>query len=274
MEATLSACGRPRRGVAAVLVAALLACTAAAAQPGLTDADLGYVDLTPPADARLPMDAPWRDEGGTRVTLAEAMDGRPALVIFADYTCKTLCGPILSIAAGALAAAKLDTSDYRLIALGLNSNDGPAEADAMRRNVVPVAVAPAARLLTGDAPTIRAAAAAVGYRYRYDAAQDQFAHPAAMLTLTADGHVSRVLAALTAKPEDIRLALVEAGRGRIGTLRDQVRLLCYGFDPSAGAYTLSVHRALAAATVLTVAAFAAAIAWMSLRPRRPSDAAG
>ena len=66
----------------------------------------------------------------------------------------------------------------------------------------------------------------------------------------------------------MRLALVDAGEGRIGTLADRVRMLCYGFDPRAGAYTLSIYRSLAIASGVTMIALASAIGWMLLRPQR------
>jgi protein SCO1/2 len=75
------------------------------------------------------------------------------------------------------------------------------------------------------------------------------------------GHARAVGSWLTGA--DVRLALVDAGQGRVGTLGDQVRLLCYGFDPSVGAYTQAIHRALALAAALTTAALALGIAWLS-----------
>ena len=88
---------------------------------------------------------------------------------------------------------------------------------------------------------------ALGYRYAYDAEHDQFVHPGAAYVLRADGRVARVLTGIGLSGGDMRLALVEAGEGRIGTLGDQVRLLCSGFDPAHGTYNLMVSRMLAVA---------------------------
>src|SRR5258707_442904 len=74
--------------------------------------------------------------------------------------------------------------------------------------------------------------------------------------------LERMLSGLALDPTDLRLALVEAGEGRIGNLADTVRLICYGFDPAAGIYTLSVHRLLLLVSVLSSAALAAAIGLM------------
>src|SRR5262249_32942929 len=123
--------------------------------------------------------------------------------------------------------------------------------------------------LTADDDTIRLTAQALGYRFAYDVERDQFAHPAAALVLSADGHVARVLSGLGIDGNDLRLALVEAGQGRIGTIGDQIRLLCYGFDPTVGAYTVSIVRTLELTSALTVVVLALGIGWLS-RPRRTS----
>ena len=256
---------------AVAFVVWLLAASVTAAQAGLVTAALQEVGISPPAGARVPLESRWTGETGTASTLGEAIGGRPALLIFADYTCSTLCGPVLTFVSDALAQSGLAPADYRVVVLGLDAKDGPRAAATMKqRQVGDDGVASATIMLTADAQTIRAVADAVGYRFSYDAEHDQFAHPAAVLALTGDGRVSRVVSGLGTSADDLRLALVEASDGHIGTLRDHVRLLCYGFDPSAGVYTLSVYRGLSIAAALTVIALAAAIGFMSLRPRRAS----
>ena len=95
---------------------------------------------------------------------------------------------------------------------------------------------------------------AVGFHYAYDPALGRFAHPAALLVVTSDGRLSRVLSGLAITGADVRLALVEAGKGTIGAIVDQVRLLCYGFGASVGFYADRIRILLAAAGVTTLAA--------------------
>ena len=85
---------------------------------------------------------------------------------------------------------------------------------------------------------------------------DQFAHPAAAYVITPAGRIARVLSGLGLDGNDLRLALVDAGEGRIGTFIDHIRLLCYGFDPAQGIYTASIERWLMALAAATVIAFA------------------
>jgi protein SCO1/2 len=92
-------------------------------------------------------------------------------------------------------------------------------------------------LLSGGDGEIRAATQAVGLHYAYDAEHDQYAHPAAAYVIDVSGRVRRVLSALGIDGADLRLALVDAGGGAVGTLADRIHLLCYGYDPVRGIYT-------------------------------------
>jgi protein SCO1/2 len=129
-------------------------------------------------------------------------------------------------------------------------------------------LAAATTMLTGEEAAVSAAAVAVGYRYAYDAENDQFAHPAAAFVVTAAGRVTRVLSGLTLDGGDLRLALVEAGEGHVGSLGDRLRLLCYGFDPVRGVYTEAITLWLELAAIFTLLTMAAAMVAMNIKSRR------
>ncbi len=79
-----------------------------------------------------------------------------------------------------------------------------------------------------------------GLPLRLRRANDQFAHPAAAYVLTADGMIARVLSGLALDGATCAWRWSTAGQGKVGTFGDQVRLLCYGFDPALGIYTDNV----------------------------------
>src|SRR3954471_7782245 len=216
------------RAFATTLVVSLA--LAGTARAGLTERDLAGAVLTPSPGARVPLTLPVQDAAGRSLAFGAALGGRPALLIPVDYTCRTICGPALAIAADALAETGFRPgAGYTPLTVGLDPKDSPADARAMvAAQVSDPAVAEATAVLTGDAGALTDA---IGYRAVYDPETDQFAHPAGALVLAPDGRVARALSSLALNPRDLRLALVEAGEGRIGGLADRITLLCSGFDP-------------------------------------------
>src|SRR5262249_28715934 len=157
--------------------------------------------------------------------------------------------------ANALSQSNLAPDSYRFVAVGLDPTDRVSDARDMKRAQLGNSSAlSATRFLTGDKAAVEQLAQTLGYRYVFDATTQQYAHPAAVFVLTPDGRVARVLSGLGLEPNDIKFALIDAANGNFGTWTDRVRLICYGYDPAQGIYTLAIHRVLmvaAAATVLT-----------------------
>ena len=252
------------------LLAAIIVCFTALSAGAITPQDYRDVGVTVPANAAVPRDLLVTDESGHTRAIGELIS-RPSVLVFADYTCTTLCGPIVAFVASALEKSGLDaTRQYGLIVVGLDPRDGAAAAARMRREHLggDIALDRATTFVTAAENSVRNLTAALGYRFAYDAEHDQFVHPGAAYVLRADGRVSRVLTGLGLSGEDMRLALVEAGQGRIGTLGDQVRLLCSGFDPAHGTYNLMISRVLAGGALATVLVLAGGIALLVLAGSR------
>jgi protein SCO1/2 len=107
-------------------------------------------------------------------------------------------------------------------------------------------------LLRADAVDIVTLTTTFGFDAVYDRDRGCYAHPAAAFVVTPDGCIARALPGVGLDPANLRLALVDAGRGRIGRWTDHVRLMCYGFDPASGLYTLAVSRLLKATGLATL----------------------
>jgi len=234
-----------------------------------TEEQLASVSLQPAAGARMPHNAIFGEADGRSVGLVEALAGRPALVLPVDFTCRSVCGPALTMASSALAETGLRPgADFKLVVIGFDSRDNIDQARAFVSERVDPAIAPAMLILQGDAENTARVMAAVGFRSLYDAETDQYAHPAAALVMTADGRIARALSSLALNARDLRLGLVEAGEGRIGSLADRVTLLCSQFDPIHGMYTGTITRILEIACGITVLALGGALLRLSQRPRQ------
>lgn len=248
------------------LLVAILLSSVSPAQAGVTSAYLSEVGVASPTNAQIPADAIWQNQDGAAVRLADALHKLPSVLIFADFTCSTLCGPILSVAAELLTQTGLRPGrDFGLIVLGLDAKDHAADLLAFKQQISDKGISAASILLRSDALHVKQAAEAVGYHFVYDVEHDQYAHPAALLILSADGHVTRVLSGLGLSANDLALALVEAGQGRVGTLGDRIRLMCYGFDASLGAYTPLIRGSLMIGTGITLVLLAAFLLRLSWR---------
>ena len=82
------------------------------------------------------------------------------------------------------------------------------------------------------------AADTIGFRYRWDEETQQFAHPTALVICTPDARISRYLYGIEYPAKTVRLSLVEASEGKIGTAVDQITLFCFHYDANARGYVL------------------------------------
>jgi protein SCO1/2 len=252
-------------------VAAAAQALPAPAIANFTSAQLATISASPPPHAVLPLGLSFKDENGRSTTIKNAIGGVPAVVIFADYTCRTLCGPIVEFTAAGLAKTGLRPGlDFRLVVIGINPRDGVDTARAMRTAHIDPddPLGRAAVFLSGGETEIHAATQAVGLHYAYDPAHDQYAHPAAAYVVDSAGRVRRVLSPIGLDGGDLRLAIIDTGRGAIGSFADQLHLLCYGFDPAQGIYTERITTMLAYAAGATLVILAAGISGMVARQRR------
>lgn len=250
---------------AAITAAAALLAAPASAQ--LTQAQLDTVSAKPPAGARLPGALVVADPAGRHETLADVAGGRPMLLMFADYTCRHVCGPGLALTAGALADAGLVPGrDVTLATLGLDPRDTPA--DAARMADAQLAAQPGARrairLLSASPASVAAAERALGYRAVYDAGHDQFAHEAVVYVFAADGRLTALLPELALRPAALRAALAASAGSSPQGWTATVAHLCYGLAAAHGRFGRPIVLALQG---LALAGLAAA-GWLALRRRK------
>ena len=192
--------------------------------------------------ARLPLDARFTSQDGVPVRLGDLLSGkRPTILSLVYFNCPMLCGLVLTGAARGMRETGLELGkDFDAVTLSFDPRDSTKVAAERQRGYLQAFGRPEARrawtFLTGQEPDIRAVAQAVGFKYAYDERTKQFAHPAALFVLTPDGRVSRYLYGIEYPARDVRLALVEAGQGRVGTSFDRLLLTCYRYDPASRRY--------------------------------------
>jgi protein SCO1 len=218
----------------------------------------------------LPLDASFRDETGRAVRLGDYFGRRPVVLSLAYYGCPMLCTLSLNGLASALQVLSFDAGrEFEVVTVSFEPKETPAMAAAAKNVYVERYKRPSAaggwHFLTGDAAAIAAVTRAVGFRYAWDEETRQYAHPAGIVVATPEGRIARYLYGVEYAPKDLRLGLVEASAGRVGSPVDQFLLYCYQYDPVRGRYGAAIMRTLRALGVLTVVSLAAFIAVMRRR---------
>jgi protein SCO1/2 len=199
----------------------------------------------------------FRDETGTSAPLAAFLDGRPALLLFGYDRCPGLCGVAEVGLAEAAAKTGLDAGRYRIIFASIDPGERPDDARAARQKLtdaLPAADLSPWRFLTGAAGSVAALDRAAGLSASALPGRDLYVHPVATLVLTPDGRISRAFGGIDFAARDLRLALVEASAGRLGTLADRLTVLCSGFDPATGRYSGAVMLGVRIAGLATIGA--------------------
>lgn len=221
----------------------------------------------------IPLDLVLWDETGQQVLLGDYFGRRPVILTLAYYNCPNLCTLVLNGLLRALRALSLSVGEhFDVLTVSINPDDTPALAAARQAQYVRgygrANAASGWHFLTGQPEAIQRLTQAVGFRYTYDAAKDQFVHASGIMILTPQGQLARYLYGVEYAPRDVRLGVIEAAESKIGSPIDRLMLLCYHYDPQSGTYSLSILRALRLAGVATVAALSVFLGVMWRRERR------
>jgi len=247
------------------------------AQQATTPPILQKVGITQNLNTQIPPDLTFRDEDGKAVRIGDYFGQKPVVLSLVYFDCPALCTEVLNGELRTMNAISLNLGkDFEAITVSFESKDTPALAKAKRDVYLGQYGRPGSvdhwHFLTGDQPSIDALTNAAGFRYAYDASIHQYAHAAAILLLTPDGRIDRYYYGVQYPARDLRLGLVEASQGKIGTLTDHAMLYCYQYDPMTGKYGLVIMNVLRVAGGLTVLILGIFMTLMFLRERkRPSE---
>jgi protein SCO1/2 len=254
---SLTARRRSRLGWA-LLLALLGARAPLRAQPSLPPS-LRDVSWEQKLDAPVPLELAFRNETGQTVRLRDYFDGKPVILVLAYYRCPMLCNQVLNGLVQSMLDLPFDAGkEFNIVTVSFDPREQPELAAAKKKHYVERYGKPTAEegwhFLTGEEANIKQLADSVGFRYRYDAKNDQYAHASGIMLLTPQGRVSRYFFDVRFPPRDLRLGLVEASQNRIGSAADQILLYCFHYDPNEGKYGPAVLNFVRAGGVLTLAA--------------------
>src|SRR5262245_25536275 len=192
---------------------------------------------------QIPSDLQFKDESGNNFSLAKYFNGnRPLVLTLVYYECPMLCTEVLNGLLKAVNVMNLQIgNDFDVVTVSFDPKETPPLAAAKKAAYVRAYKHDGANkgwhFLTGAQTSIDKLTKATGFRYAYDPKSDLFAHGAAIMVLTPQGKISHYFFGVEFSARDLRLALVEASKGKIGSVTDQILLFCFHYDPSQGKYS-------------------------------------
>lgn len=231
------------------------------------------VSIEQKLNEQVPLDLTFRDEGGQTVTLRQYFGKKPVLLTLVYYECPSLCGLVLQGLLKSLRVLNYTPGEqFEIVTVSISPTETPELASAKKAAFLQeygrTDAAAGWHWLTGDEPNIRALADAVGFRYVYDPKTKQYAHAAGIMLLTPEGKVSRYFYGIEYSPRDLRLGIMDASQGKVGTLVEKVVLFCYQYDPTTGKYGLLVVRLIQLGGLLTLLTLGGFMGTMFYRERR------
>jgi len=235
---------------------------------------LQNVTFRPALNAQLPVATPLTDENGKSVTLERYLhQQKPVLLAFVYYGCPMLCTQLEQGVVGSLRMLSFNPGrDYDVVFVSFDDRDTPEMAASKKRSAMEHFRRPETasgwHFLTGSKESIAAVTNAANFHFNFDTKNNLFAHASGIMLLTPDGHISRYFYGVEFPGRDLRLGLVDASQGKIGTPVDKVMLFCFQYDPSAARYSATILGIMRIGAVLTVAALLFAIMFFRRRDTR------
>jgi protein SCO1/2 len=209
----------------------------------------------------LPLDLVFVDETGKEVTLREYFGERPVILSLVYYECPMLCTLVLNGLVNGLKELPFSPcEDMELVTVSFDPGETPDLALAKKNSYVALYGHPQAaagwHFLTGSEEAVAKLTEAVGFRYAYDEKTDQYAHASGIMLATPDGRLSHYFFGVEYPPRDLRLGLVEASSGKVGSPVDRLMLFCYRYDSVSGQYSFAAMNIIRLGCFLTILALA------------------
>ena len=252
----------------------LFPAAASAVPAGTLPRELEGMEIEEKRGSVVPADILLIGESGQPVRFGDFLEhDRPVLVQLAYYQCPMLCTLVLN--AYVTAAKELSWTpgrDYDVVTVSFDPRDTPALAAQKKATYVTALGKPGSEagwhFLTGTESEVRRLADALGFRYRWVEEQKEFAHAAGIFVLTPGGQVSRTLYGIEFPVKDLRLSLLEAGEGKLGSPMDKLILFCFKYDDAAHKYVMVAMNVMKVGGLLTVIALGGLLIVLWSRERR------
>lgn len=217
----------------------------------------------------------FTDDKGVTGPIGRFFTGhKPILMAMVYYNCPSLCSFHLNGITDTLKQLKWTVGQqFEIVAVSMAHTETADLAAQKKHNYVAaygrVESTDGWHFLVGDKQNIDALANQLGFRFQWLEDKKEFAHAAVAYVITPEGKISRYLHGIQPEANTLRLSLLEAANGKIGSMIEQVLMFCFKFDPVKNKYTLYAWSLMRIGAILMVLLLAVLLVpmWWREQPR-------
>lgn len=204
--------------------------------------ELEEVGVEEHLNAQIPLDLTFVESTGKQVQLQDLFDGKRPVVLTMNYSnCPMLCSLQLTGLFEGLQGMEWDIGEnFQMVTVSIDPKETPQRSELTKKKYLKMYgrpdVSDSWHVLTGREPAIKKLARTVGFGYAYVPDTKEYAHPAVTIICTPNGKISRYLYGIEYDPQTLKLSLMEAAEGKIGSTLDQMILYCFHYDAEKGRY--------------------------------------
>ena len=213
-------------------------------------------------EAALPLDLTFRNSLGKSVSLGDYFQGSKPVLLSLNYSdCPMLCRLQLNGLVDGFRQMKMEPGrDFDIISVSIDPLETPQRSRQTKQHYLKSYGRPKTsdgwHFLCGDKRSIAQLAESVGFHFKYVPERKEYAHAAVTIAITPTGIVSRYLYGVVYPPRTLRLSLVEAAEGKIGSTLDRVLLFCLHYDATTGRYAPVARNLMRLGASVTLGALA------------------
>ncbi|MCH8027733.1 MAG: SCO family protein [candidate division Zixibacteria bacterium] len=236
-------------------------------------AELMEIDIIEHLGDSLPLNLSFVDDNGSEVTLSDYFKGdKPVILTLGYYECPMLCNLVFNgVSEGIKELGWVPGEKYQVISVSIDPLETADLAANKKANYIKFLEMPGAsdgwHFLVTESENAKTLADVIGFKYYYVEDRDEYAHAAAAYLISPDGVISRYLYGIQYTGINLKLGLLEASEGKIGSTMDKILLYCYRYDPDAKGYVLFAQNAMKVGGVVTVVLIALLVGLLFIKER-------
>ena len=207
----------------------------------IPDADVGVDEHL---GDKIPENITLVNQYGEEVSMNELVD-KPTILNFVYYRCPGICSPLMNGIADFVDQLDMNIGeDYQILTISFDHTEGTELAARKHENYMKMIEKDIPEdgwtFYTADSVTIADITQATGFKFMPTGVD--FAHSATLIVLSPEEKITRYLHGTYFLPFEIKLSIVEAAKGKVGSTVNRVLQYCYSYDPTGQEYVLNITK--------------------------------